>query len=191
MENLKPLVVGIFVGASLVYLLQDCDCPVEEIQKCEETKKVILESSQESESEEVEIVKENTETKILVKPKERMKTPDELYEEQELERNYSDIEEVPIEEDRDILPIELEQIEMSSVSNIVPEVDINIVSEELQGVEQNVVEPTIVSEFESRDLDVEITESTLETKEVITEELMDLEEFGDSEGIPMEEDIPN
>lgn len=192
MENLKPLLLGVFLGASLVYLLQECDCPVEKTKKCEESKTVTLEATKERESFEEESVEEPPVTKTLAQPKERMKTPDELYEEQEAARNYAEVEEEPIEEDRDVVPIELEQIERNSGNNPVPEIDTTIVPEALQVIENTTVEPIIVSEAESRALESDDTvEFTLpETKEVIPEALMDLEEFGDSESIPMEDDIP-
>lgn len=192
MENLKPLLLGVFLGASLVYLLQESDCPVEEMKKCEESKKVSLESIKKIEKFDKETIKQNIVKEELSKPKERMKTPDELYEEQEVEKHYAEVEEEPIEEDRDVVPIELEQIERNSGNNSLPEIDSSIVPEALQVIENTIVEPIIVSEAESRALESDTVEFTLpETKEVIPEALMDLEEFGDSESTLMEDDIPN
>ncbi|HHH51485.1 MAG TPA: hypothetical protein ENK76_03860 [Campylobacterales bacterium] len=177
------------LGGLFIYLIHDCDCPKVTTQKAQELKERIVESSECKENKSVEVVKKvMTEAKV-VKQIERMKTPDELYAEQEAAQAYVESDE-PIEEDRDVVPIELAQIEMNSGVYTVPEIDRAIVSEELQAVEEMQEEPTVVSEDESRALEMDATEPIVEVKKAISEELMDLEEFGDSESIPVEQTIP-
>jgi hypothetical protein len=199
-ERLKLLFLGAIIGGGVVYWIKDDNAQIIE-KKAVNTRVEKISNKNEEVASQISSMKkdvkeENIVNQISEKPqgKERMKTPDELFREQEQAKYDSlEVREVEPEVDRDIMPIELEQSELSAQSNVQePMIDRTIIPEALE-VEENASpslnESDLAEEIPEMNPEEDTTEE--EPKEVIPEELSTLEEYGDDENIPDEDEIPN
>ncbi len=184
MEYLKPLLIGVVIGGGAAYWL-DGDCPKVEIK---EVKKIdfVKENSPLVEK------KEDFEADKRLQRKEPMKTPDELYEEQQKaiedsEVTYSD---EFVQVDKTVVSIKQEQAENKSVEAM-EIIDRTIISEELQKVESFVMEVVNNETASPEAMEIVEQEETIEIKEAISDELRVLEEYGDDEVISNDGNIPS
>ena len=194
MEVVKYIILGVLFGVGGMYLFQDTQTLpsspiVEGIEKeCLEKKETELKNRESS-----FFSKSIKEVQKIAQNQKRIKTPDELYEEQQKEKEET---QESYEEDkshvvdRRVISIELEQVEAQAESFFASNIGIdrNIISEEMEEAEA-ITDEEIVSEDDIPPFEPEIHDEEIEIKDVISEELRDLEEYGDPYGIPEETEI--
>jgi len=146
---------------------------------------------------------ENIESKKIPK-KEKMKTPDELYEEQIKQVNKEQATATIAPIDRDIIPLELEELEkQAQETSEVIEVDREIIPFELEALEEEVLATTdnmlidnniIPKELAELEKNASINVATEDASiidELVPESLKAIEEYGDNGTIPETDEIPN
>lgn len=189
MEQLRILLLGIVLGGVVTYYWLNEDSP-------RKVEKVIIECQKErsakmlfrEEKRENGIIQEKEEKSVQQEKK--IKTPDELYEEQERAIEESELEEeVFVEVDRSVVSLEMEQAENEISPQNVP-IDETIVPKELQEAELNNEEEEVDS-GENLPLQPLIPNEELEIKEVISERLLESESSNeDEESVSDEDEIP-
>jgi hypothetical protein len=179
-ENISPPMVKV--------VEKDINSSLEEMEE-NLTASQDINKSQRKEDNKVNIVK------VEIKEKKKsIKSPDELYEEQISDTQDDEIETEEEYVDGDVIPFELEQAENEPVNLYAKvEIDETLIPKELQEVESS--KELEVSETDDEvddtlhtELDEDVEE--IETKEVISDELRDLEEYGDIDTPSDEEIIP-
>ena len=199
MEELKLVFIGVIIGGVVVYYGVEHNkdsssfshnITTKEVICLKESNTFLLKEKKSQEKEDVEV-----ENKEKIEESVPIKTPDELYEEQEksIAESEKDKEEiVPV--DRSIIPLELEESELNvqNFSSLDIEEDENIVSLELHLAESKVSSTDDTSDIEEYipPLKLEVLNEETEIKEVIAEELKNLEEYGDISSISTESVIP-
>jgi len=202
MEQIKLILIGVFIGGGVVYFSLN-----ESKESASPTVKeaVVREPINCSEKLNEKPWKDNTfqqkedikiENEKVVKERDIIKTPDELYEEQEREIEESAENEVDssVIVDSNVIPIELEQAESNTQNSLLgdSDIDIQIIPKELQEAEFMVYldEDIIDSEDNMPLIEPDNIEEESETRDAISDELRDLEEYGDIDGISNENEIP-
>ena len=202
MEQIKLILIGVFIGGGVVYFSLN-----ESKESASPTVKeaVVREPIDCSEKLNEKPWKDNTfqqkedikiENEKVVKERDIIKTPDELYEEQEREIEESAENEVDssVIVDSNVIPIELEQAESNTQNSLLgdSDIDIQIIPKELQEAEFMVYldEDIIDSEDNMPLIEPDNIEEESETRDAISDELRDLEEYGDIDGISNENEIP-
>ena len=185
MKSLKFLLIGATVIGVMFYLLSD--------KKTTLTKQLPDEKNNSIES---------IENKKIPK-KERMKTPDELYEEQikQTDKQQATATIAPI--DRDIIPLELEELEKQAQKTSKHiEVDREIIPFELEALEEeppangdsiiddNIIPKELVELEKNSSSHKEIEDASV-IDELVPESFKTIEEYGDNGTLPETDEIPN
>ena len=195
MKIVKYMTLGMILGGgSVYYMMSDNDGThkpqlIVEKEKCE-NKKVEEIKNESREDILVSNLTKEVEPIVKIDKKETLKTPDELYEEQEALIAESQTESSEdVEEDRAVVSIEQEEAETETSQQV--EVDRTIISEELEIVESS-------NNAEINDLDSEDNtpplnpekDDEVEVKEVVPEELRDKEEYEEEQVSSDASEIP-
>jgi hypothetical protein len=181
MEQIKPLLLGIILGGTLVYLLIDNEPIVIEKQRTECSEKEYSSIGiNENESIEKQVYSGVVNTP---QQKEVIKTPDELYEEQQsmlVESEPRVNENIEDNVNRNIIPVELEQAE-AQTEIVNTSIDNTLIPKDLQELEANSEGLEFAIEDSIPPSKPEIVDIELHEREVISYELKDLEEYGEEE----------
>lgn len=188
------ILLGVLIGSMITVVFKKESHTV--IQKEEQVISEKVDCSEEGKHHFEEMEKKTMDTTVTsskFNQKEKMKTPDELFIEQE-QRKYDSLEQndVEIEVDRDVMPINLEHSErLSRNAHYEVVIDREIVPEELEQ-EETSFSPNQSSEFIDHIPElIPYVDSIEEIKETMSYELQTLEEYGDDESIMSNDEIPN
>ena len=187
MKLLKILLIGTAVTGCIFYLVNKKQLTITEQPSNEKNNTI-----------------ENIENKEIPK-KEKMKTPDELYEEQikQTDKQQATATIAPI--DRNIIPLELEELEKQAQKTSEPiEVDREIIPFELEALEEeppstnddtlidnHIIPKELVQLEKNASINVETVEDASIIDALVPESLKTMEEYGDNGTFPETDEIPN
>ena len=203
MEKIKYIILGSLLGGGVMYLFQntpETDRPT--TTKIVEVEKKISPQIEKTPIQEEEKENENNffssltkEVTKIAEEKKRLKTPDELYEEQHSSMDESEeLEESDII-DEEVTPLELIEAEKNALTeNTYVALDRTLMPKELEEEELaslNRKEENFSSEDDIPPMEVEQEDEFVEEKEAMPDELKDLETYGDdSAPTDLNEEMP-
>jgi len=194
MTEVKRILLGVILGGVITYFFIDNSSSKIETsiktKECSKVKEQIVYKDMLMDKTQIKEERNDKETK---KVKERQKTPDELYEEQHKEEYGKDNEESNevINSDEDVVSLEQKEAEEGKIASLNITIDRNIIPIELEEAEKDKSLKLSKEELEE-DVPylIPMTEDVTEGKEVIPDELRDIEEYGDNSDTSDESDIP-